>query len=94
MCAAVVVDAQNAVTQSVFSQCPTRDSFKELMTELYNFPRYGCPYKRGGRYYYSYNSGLQAQNVMYTQSSFNAEPKVLLDPNTLSTDGTVRYEDF
>lgn len=48
-----------------------------------------CPYKRGDRWYYSHNSGLQAQAVMYTQKTLDGEPTVLLDPNTLSSDGTV-----
>lgn len=44
-----VVDAQNEVTQEVLASCETRGKFKELMTKLYNYPRYGCPFKRGGR---------------------------------------------
>lgn len=48
-----------------------------------------CPYKRGDRWYYSHNTGLQAQNVLYSQKSLEGDATVLLDPNTLSTDGTV-----
>ena len=40
-----VVEAQNQLTQTVVAQCETRDEFKELMTRLYNYERYGCPYK-------------------------------------------------
>lgn len=46
---AAVVEAQNKLTSSVLEQCTSREQFKELMTELYNYPKYGCPYKRGGR---------------------------------------------
>lgn len=48
-----------------------------------------CPYKRGDRWYYSHNTGLQAQNVLYTQKTLEGDATVLLDPNTLSSDGTV-----
>lgn len=85
------VDAQNKVTSSVLDQCETRPAFKALMTRLYDYPRFGLPRKHGNRYVYSSNTGLQPQSVMYTapDASPAAAPLVLLDPNKLSTDGTV-----
>ncbi len=59
------------------------------LTELINFERYTAPSRRGKRYFYSHNSGLQNQNVLYWQEGLTGEPKVLLDPNTFSADGTV-----
>eukprot|EP00850_Spirogloea_muscicola_P019505 SM000192S04900 [mRNA] locus=s192:24950:30395:- [translate_table: standard] len=61
------VEAQNAVTQAVLASCDTREPFRERMAELYNYPKYGCPYKRGSRYFYFFNAGLQAQSVLYMQ---------------------------
>eukprot|EP00897_Mesotaenium_endlicherianum_P010788 jgi/Mesen1/9738/ME000695S09056 len=75
------VASQNELTGAVLASCETREKFREKMTELYNYPKYGCPFKYGGRVFYFYNSGLQAQSVLYMQ--------VLLDPNALSADGTV-----
>ena len=88
-----VVDAQNALTQTVLAQCETHDKFKALMTRLYDYPRYGCPSKRGERYVYSHNTGLQAQSVLYSAPTPAGEPTVLLDANKLSKDGTERLGD-
>ena len=154
-----VVEAQNLLTGEVLAQCDTREPFRQLFTQLYDYAKYGTPFKRGGaceggrgeasgedggtaprmhcgknlqlgrrgkerggrrqlvmpifhrflhpslcpfipwfefdfescadRYYYYYNSGLQQQYVLYSQSSLDAPASVLIDPNTLSTDGTV-----
>jgi prolyl oligopeptidase len=83
------VAAENKVTQSVLGQIPQREQIKARLTKLWNFERYGVPYKEGGRYFYQRNDGLQNQSVLYTLPALNAQPRVLLDPNTLSTDGTV-----
>lgn len=83
------VDAQNEVTFAYLDTIPERDVVKGRLTELWDFERYGTPYKEGGRYYYSYNNGLQNQNVIYVQSSLDGEAELLIDPNTWSDDGTV-----
>ena len=83
------VEAQNAVTFGYLNALPGRDAIKRRMTRLINYERYGLPYKRGPRYFFSRNNGLQNQDVWYTSASLVAEPVLLLDPNTLSADGTV-----
>lgn len=61
--------------------------------ELYDYPKYGVPFKRGSKYYYSANSGLLNQNVYYSIESIDSnDPKVFLDPNTLSADGTTSLQ--
>ncbi|GBF88266.1 prolyl endopeptidase [Raphidocelis subcapitata] len=87
------VEAQNELTNEVLAACDTRDKFKALFTDLYNYPKYGTPFKKGSRYFYYSNSGLQQQFVLFTQAALDAEPSVLLDPNTLSEDGTVALRD-
>jgi prolyl oligopeptidase len=83
------VEAENAVTFRYLSSIPARDTIKQRMTRLLSYERFGLPYRRGDRYFYSRNNGLQNQDVWFTATSLDAEPTVLLDPNMLSADGTV-----
>jgi prolyl oligopeptidase len=83
------VEAQNCVTFAYLNQIPERSRFKDRLTQLFNYERFGVPEKKGGRYFFFKNEGLQNQAVLYTQPTLDATPTVLLDPNTLSLDGTV-----
>jgi len=83
------VDAQNKVTFEYLNQLPDRERIQKRLTELWNYEKYGMPFKRGERYFYYKNDGLQNQSVLYAIETLNAEPRVLLDPNILSSDGTV-----
>jgi prolyl oligopeptidase len=82
------ITAENKVTEEYLSAVPERKQLKERLTGLWNYVRYGTPGVKAGRYYYSRNDGLQNQSVLYWTDSLDAEPKVLLDPNKLSADGT------
>ncbi|MDC0720015.1 prolyl oligopeptidase family serine peptidase [Nannocystis bainbridge] len=83
------VEAQNKLTFGVLGGIQQRDVIRKRLTELWNYERYGVPSKEGGKYFYSRNDGLQNQSVLYVADNLAAEPRVLLDPNTLSQDGTV-----
>ena len=83
------IDAENELTQRYLEQVPLRETMQRRLMELINFERYTAPSRHGTRYFYSHNSGLQNQNVLYWQEGLDGEPKVLLDPNTFSADGTV-----
>ena len=83
------VDAQNELTFGYLKGIPERKKIEQRLTELWNYERYGLPRTRGGRYFYTRNDGLQNQSVLYVAEQLDAEPRVLLDPNKLSKDGTV-----
>lgn len=83
------VDAQNAVTFAYLRGIEEREAIEKRLTELWDYERYGLPTRSGGRYFYGYNDGLQNQNVVYTVDSLDDDPRLLLDPNTWSSDGTV-----
>jgi prolyl oligopeptidase len=83
------IEAQNQVTFGYLNQLPIRESLKQRLTELWNYERFSIPFKQGDRYFYFKNDGLQNQSVLYTLTSLEADPQVLLDPNILSPDGTV-----
>lgn len=83
------VDKQSTLTDSVLAVCDLRDKLRQQITELYDHPRYDTPFRRGNRYFYFHNTGLQAQSVLYIQNELDGEAEVLLDPNGLSKDGTV-----
>ena len=84
------VEAERKVTDDYLSHIPFRGAIKERLTQVMNYERYSVPGKRFGRYIYSKNDGLQNQSVIYIQYP-DQEPEVLLDPNTLSDDGTVSF---
>jgi prolyl oligopeptidase len=83
------IEAENKLTFDYLAQIPERPLIKKRLTELWNYERYGVPFKMGNHYFLTRNDGLQNQSVLYALDDLTSEPKLLLDPNKLSTDGTV-----
>ncbi|MBV9106081.1 MAG: S9 family peptidase [Verrucomicrobia bacterium] len=83
------VKAENVLTSAYLEKLPERAGFREQMTKLLNYQRYTVPDWKGHRYLYRKNDGLQNQSVIYTLNKLSDEPRVLLDPNQLASDGTV-----
>ncbi len=83
------VKRQNEVTYAYLDKIPNRQAAKERIEKLWNYEKFGSPFKEGGKYYFYKNDGLQNQFVLYVQNDLNAPPSVVIDPNTLSKDGTV-----
>src|SRR3954469_13993459 len=87
------VEAQNKVTFDYLAKTPRREPLKARLTTLWNFERYGTPSREGEFYIFAGNDGLQNQSVGYRSKTLDAAPEVLIDPNTLSPDGTVALAD-
>ncbi|MDR3119164.1 MAG: prolyl oligopeptidase family serine peptidase [Mediterranea sp.] len=83
------VEAQNKTTSGYLSRIPFREKLKERLTELTDYEKIGAPFKKHGKYYFYKNDGLQNQSVLYVQDALDSEPRIVLDPNRLSDDGTV-----
>jgi prolyl oligopeptidase len=82
------IAAQNAMTEQVLSGLAARGEIRARLAELWDFPRAGAPIHRGDRWFQLRNTGLQDQDVLWVAEAPDAEGRVLLDPNVLSTDGT------
>jgi prolyl oligopeptidase len=97
------VTAENAVAEPYLNAIPAREALKKRLTELWNYEQYGyswlddkarMPVKKGGRYFYVEKSGSQNQGILYWSATLDAAPKVLVDPNTLSSDATASLADY
>ncbi len=83
------IEAEDKLTLDFLATIPERDAIKKRLTEVWDYERFGVPFKEKNRYFFSKNSGLQNQNVLYTTTNFFEKPRELLDPNVLAKDGTI-----
>ncbi|GMV29439.1 MAG: protease [Rhodanobacteraceae bacterium] len=90
---AVWIKAQNEVTSDYLARIPGRDRIAARATEIWNFNRWGVPSREGRQWFWFKNDGLQNQSVLYVGDKPESEGRVLLDPNSLSTDGTIALKD-
>ena len=88
------VEAENKVTFAYLDTIPQREAIRRRLTQLWNFEKYEPPIEAGDRYFFRKNDGLQNQSVLYRMDSLAAAPRVLLDPNTWSADGTTALTSF
>ena len=88
------VKQENTVTEQYLSQLGMRAHFKNRITELWNYPKISLPFRTGGRLYYARNTGLQRQSVFYSRTSLGGTPKLVIDPNALSPDGSIALAGF
>ncbi|MFZ3483434.1 prolyl oligopeptidase family serine peptidase [Sphingomonas sp. 3-13AW] len=88
------VAAQNRVTDAYLATLPGRGIFKDRLRTLIDYERFGLPVKKGGRYFYERNSGVQNQSVLYVRDSLGGEGRVLIDPNGWSADGATALAEW
>jgi prolyl oligopeptidase len=88
------IEDQNRLTLEFLENIPQREAIRKSLEETWNFERYGVPFQRGGRIFFTCNDGLQNQSVLYWMPAADQEARMLLDPNGFSEDGTVALTDF
>jgi prolyl oligopeptidase len=88
------VAAENRVTSGYLATIPERERIRRRLTELWNYEKYDVPTKEGERYFFAKNDGLQNQSVIYTLDRLDGTPRMLIDPNTLSADGTIALASY
>jgi prolyl oligopeptidase len=88
------IEAENKITFDFLKTIPERDGIRKRLTEVWDYERFGVPFKEDGRYFFSKNSGLQNQNVIYTTTNLSGASRELLDPNLLAKDGTIALGGF
>jgi prolyl oligopeptidase len=88
------IEAENKITYDYLATIPERDKINKRLTALWDYEKYGVPFREADRYFFAKNTGLQNQSVIYKASALPGEPSVLIDPNTLSKDGTVALSGY
>lgn len=88
------VEAQNQVTDAYLASLPGRDIFKARIKQLFDYERFDAPTRKGGRYFYSHNTGLQNQSVLWVRDSLDGPGRVLIDPNGWAKDGATALSEW
>jgi prolyl oligopeptidase len=88
------VQKQNLVTFGYLGQIPYRNQIKTRLSKIFDYEKFGNPFKKAGKYYFFKNDGLQNQSVLYGQDKLEGDAQVVLDPNTFSADGTASLQEF
>ncbi|MBA3897332.1 MAG: S9 family peptidase, partial [Sphingomonadaceae bacterium] len=87
-------EAENRVTEKYLAALPGRDVFMARMRALQDFERYGIPREAGGRYFYTYNTGLQNQSTLWVREGLEGAPRLLIDPNAWAKDGATALAEW
>lgn len=88
------VKAQNEVTHKYLAALPARAAIKNRLSEIWNYEKFSAPFKKAGKYYYFKNDGVQNHSVLYSQDKLDGTPKIVLNPNEFSKDGTIALGAF
>ena len=86
--------AEERLTADALARLPDREAIRRRLTSLWNYSRTEVPWREAGRFYYLENAGLEGQPVLYSQESWSATPRRVLDPQEISSDGSVEVRDF
>lgn len=82
------IAGERAFTTAAFADIPERKAIRSRLAELWNSPRFGLPLERGDGVFFMSNGGLQDEDVLCVIDGKGKVPRVVIDPNLLSADGT------
>ncbi|HVQ28547.1 MAG TPA: S9 family peptidase, partial [Vicinamibacteria bacterium] len=85
------IEAENALSSSVLQGIGARAGLEKRLTALWNYPRTAVPVREGGRLFYRKNSGLEKQSPLFVRDAASGAPRILVDPNALSPDGSLAF---
>jgi prolyl oligopeptidase len=85
------VHDEDAVTDAYLATLPGRDALRRRIAELVSYESFRAPFRRGNHYFWTHSDGVQSQPVVFTAAALDAPAKILLDPNTISTDGSLAF---
>ena len=88
------VKQENNITNNYLSKIPFRNTIKDKLTEIWDYPKEGAPFKKGNKYFYFKNNGLQNQSVLFYKIELDGKEVEILDPNKLSDNGTVALKNI
>jgi prolyl oligopeptidase len=88
------IDEENAITVRHLDRLPSRDALKTRITELWNYPKVSLPHFEGRRWFYSRNTGLQRQSVVFTRETLTGPETIAIDPNELWPDGATALSNY
>jgi prolyl oligopeptidase len=86
------VEAEAKLTSDYLAAIPGRDRIAQRLKEIWNYERWDAPVEHGGQWFYAHNDGLQNQSVLFATEGPERPARILLDPNTLSKDGTIAFK--
>jgi prolyl oligopeptidase len=82
---------ENALADAYLARIAGRDALRARIAALVSIESFGGPFRRGAHYFWTHRDGTQDQAVVWTAAALDATPSVLLDPNTISTDGSLAF---
>jgi prolyl oligopeptidase len=88
------LEAEKRITSGYLAAIPGREAIRQRLTSLWKYARTDVPWREGGRIFYLHNTGLQAQSALTMQRSLESPPRIVVDPNTLSPDGSIAVRDY
>ena len=87
------VKKQNELTDSLIAN-NYQKKIKADLEDVWITSDISIPIRRGNKTFYYLDDGIQQQSIFMMKQCDNCQPKILIDPNKFSEDGTVSLSDI